>query len=130
MLSYRFDHVHVYCTDLTASERFFVHMLDARVVERRGSAESPTVALDFGGVSVLLRSRLAGEALADAGPPRFGSDHMGVRVASVPEAVAELRRRGAVISAEPRELRPGVFVAFVEGPDKVRVELLSRAEHN
>jgi hypothetical protein len=37
-----------------------------------------------------------------------------------------LRARGAVISSGPRELRPGVFVAFVQGPDQVRVELLSR----
>lgn len=125
-LRYSFDHVHVYCTDIHASERWFVDLLDARVTERRGSPAAPTVALDLGGVTVLLRPRLAGESLGPPGPARFGSDHMGLRVESVPDAVARLRARGAVISSEPRELRPGVFVAFVQGPDQVRVELLSR----
>lgn len=125
-LKYSFDHVHVYCTDILASERWFVDLLDARVTERRGSPATPTVALDLGGVSVLLRPRLPGESLGPPGPARFGSDHMGLRVADVPETVEELRARGAEISGEPRELRPGVFVAFVQGPDRVRVELLSR----
>jgi catechol 2,3-dioxygenase-like lactoylglutathione lyase family enzyme len=123
MFEYTFDHAHVYCTDVPASERFFVDVLAARVTERRGT----TVVLDFGGGSVLLRPQLAGETLGPAGSPRFGIDHLGIRVADVPAAVAELRERGGEISGPPRELRPGVFVAFVQGPDNVRVELLSRA---
>jgi catechol 2,3-dioxygenase-like lactoylglutathione lyase family enzyme len=123
MFTYTFDHTHVYCTEVEASERFFVDVLAATVSERRGT----TVVLDFGGATVLLRPRLAGEDLGPAGPARFGVDHLGVRVDDVPAAAAELQSRGGVLSGPPRELRPGVFVAFVEGPDKVRVELLSRA---
>jgi catechol 2,3-dioxygenase-like lactoylglutathione lyase family enzyme len=123
MFTYTFDHAHIYCTDVAASERFFVDVLAAKVSERRGA----TVVLDFGGTPVLLRPRLAGEDLGPAGPARFGVDHLGVRVDDVPQAAAELQSRGGVLSGPPRELRPGVFVAFVEGPDHVRVELLSRA---
>ena len=117
-----FDHVHVYCTSVEASEKFFVGVLEATVTERRGA----TVVLDLGGGSVLLRPRLTGEELGPAGSPRFGVDHIGLRVDDVPSAVALLRDRGGEVDP-PRELRPGVFVAFVRGPDNVRVELLSRA---
>jgi catechol 2,3-dioxygenase-like lactoylglutathione lyase family enzyme len=117
-----FDHVHIYCTSMDASERFFVDVLAASVVERRGT----TVVLDLGGGSVLLRPQLAGEQLGPAGTPRFGVDHIGLRVPDVPAAVEQLRARGGEVDP-PREVRPGVFVAFVRGPDNVRVELLSRA---
>jgi catechol 2,3-dioxygenase-like lactoylglutathione lyase family enzyme len=123
MFPYAFDHAHVYCTDVAASERFFVDVLAATVTERRGA----TVVLDFGGASVLLRPRLPDEDLGPPGRPRFGVDHLGIRVDDVPGAAAELERRGGRIGGPPRELRPGVFVAFVEGPDHVRIELLSRA---
>jgi catechol 2,3-dioxygenase-like lactoylglutathione lyase family enzyme len=116
-----FDHVHVYCTSVATSERFFVDVLAASVVERRGT----TVVLDLGGGSVLLRPQLAAEQLGPAGPSRFGVDHIGLRVPDVPAAAERLRARGGEVDP-PRELRPGVFVAFVHGPDRVRVELLSR----
>jgi len=42
------------------------------------------------------------------------------------EAVAELKRRGAHFALEPRTIRPGVRIAFVQAPDNVRIELLER----
>lgn len=117
-----FDHVHVYCTSVAGSERFFVDILGATVAGRRGT----TVVLDLGGGSILLRPQLANEELGPAGASRFGVDHIGLRVRDVPAAVADLKKRGGDVDL-PRELRPGVFVAFVHGPDRVRVELLSRA---
>ena len=41
-------------------------------------------------------------------------------------AVAELKRRGASFKMEPRTIRPGVKIAFIEAPDNVRIELLER----
>lgn len=117
-----FDHVHIYCTSVADSERFFVGVLGATVAERRGT----TVVLDLGGGSVLLRPQLTNEDLGPAGASRFGVDHIGLRVPDVPAAVADLQKKGGDVDP-PRELRPGVFVAFVHGPDRVRVELLSRA---
>jgi lactoylglutathione lyase len=121
-----FDHVHFYCTDIAASEEWFVNILGAEVVERRGSEQYPTVVVSLGGGKILLRKQLEGESLDASGPPRFGLDHFGLLADDVRDAVEEFRARGAVVSSEPRELRPGVFVAFVSGPDDVRVEILQR----
>ena len=41
-------------------------------------------------------------------------------------AVEELRSKGAEIVVEPHEIRPGVKIAFVRGPENVRIELLER----
>jgi lactoylglutathione lyase len=121
-----FDHVHFYCTDIEATENWFINILGAELVERRGPAEYPTVVVSVGGGKILLRKQLAGESLNAAGAPRFGLDHFGLLAEDVRETVEEYRSRGAVVSAEPRELRPGVFIAFVSGPDNIRVEILQK----
>ena len=56
----------------------------------------------------------------------MGLDHFGLRVDDMDAAVAELKRRGAHFSVEPRTIRPGVRIAFVQAPDNVRIELLER----
>ena len=53
-------------------------------------------------------------------------DHFGLRVDDMDDAVAELKRRGAQFTLEPRTIRPGVRIAFVQAPDNVRIELLER----
>ena len=40
------------------------------------------------------------------------------------ETYEELRSRGVFIEVEPWEFRPGVRIAFVRGPDDVRIELV------
>ena len=34
--------------------------------------------------------------------------------------------RGAQVIVEPKTIRPGVRIAFIQGPDDVRIELLER----
>ena len=58
--------------------------------------------------------------------PHLGLDHFGLRVDNLEEAVAELKRQGATFTTEPRTIRPGVKIAFIQCPDNVRVELLER----
>ena len=50
------------------------------------------------------------------------------RVRSVPDAVEELRGKGVRIVSEARQVPSGAWFAFVEGPDGIHTELLSRAE--
>jgi catechol 2,3-dioxygenase-like lactoylglutathione lyase family enzyme len=56
----------------------------------------------------------------------IGLDHLGLRVDDVDAATAELKRRGAKVLVEPKTIRPGVRIAFIQGPDDVRIELLER----
>ena len=41
-------------------------------------------------------------------------------------AVEELRVKGVKVLQEPRTVRPGTHVAFIEGPDHTRIEVLQR----
>ena len=123
-LDYDFNHIHVFCSDLGATERWFVEGIGAQLVERRDSRGTPASVLRLGGAQVLLRGAREGEDLAPAGQRHFGTDHFGLSVNNLEGTVEELRSRGVFIEVEPWEFRPGVWIAFVRGPDDVRIELV------
>ena len=43
-------------------------------------------------------------------------------------SVEELRRRGVTIDVEPYDFTPGSRIAYVRGPDGVRIELVQRRQ--
>jgi len=63
-------------------------------------------------------------AVGPCGVRHFGTDHFGLRVADVDATVAELRRRGVTIDVEPWDFTPTLRIAFVKGPDDIRIELV------
>ena len=127
-LAYRFDHLHVFCSDVDATERWFVEGLGATLVERRLSRGVRVSELQLGGAQILIRAAREGERLAPAGARHFGADHFGLRVVDVDATVAELCRRGVQIEVEPWDFGPTMRIAFVKGPDDVRIELVQTKE--
>ena len=106
---------------------FFETMFGATVLKRIQSDGVPRVDLDVNGLAIFIAS-VAPEEHIDSNPsdPHLGLDHFGFRVDDIDGAVEDLRSKGAEIYVEPRTIRPGVRIAFVRGPDDVRVELLQR----
>jgi catechol 2,3-dioxygenase-like lactoylglutathione lyase family enzyme len=52
-------------------------------------------------------------------------DHIGISVPNLDEAIAKLRKEGVTITDEPRSIAGGkVKFAFIEGPDKMRIEII------
>lgn len=127
-LGLTFDHVHLYCSDLAATERWFTTFLDAEILRHRTNQGAPACDLRVGGITVFLRGPREGEAFAKPGPRRFGTDHVGFRVRDLAATASELKRRGVEFDSEPHENRPGLRVAFVRGPDAIRIELLQYDE--
>jgi catechol 2,3-dioxygenase-like lactoylglutathione lyase family enzyme len=123
-LDFTFAHIHIYCTDLAATERWFAEGLGAEVVGRPESRGVPSVRLKLGGANVYLRPKRDDEDLVPAGPQSFGTNHFGVRVADVDASIAELRGRGVTIDVEPWDFSPSSRIAFIKGPDEVRIELV------
>ena len=107
--------------------QYYHKMFDAQIVESIQSDGQPRIDLDINGLTVFI-ARVPPEAIIPAAPvnPHLGLDHFGLRVDNLEEAVVELKRRGAEFAVEPRTIRPGVKIAFVRGPDDVRIELLER----
>ena len=97
-------------------------------MERRLARGVRTSELQLGGAQLLIRGAREGEQLAPAGARHFGADHFGLRVPDVDATVAELRRRGVRIEVEPWDFGPTLRIAFVKGPDDVRIELVQTKE--
>ena len=125
-VTFEFEHAHIFCTDIAATEHWICDVMGGEVVERRMSRDVPALTLSLYGLTIFVRGELPDEGLAPSGPSHFGLDHFGLRVSDVDAAVELLRARGAEIEVEPWDFMPGSRLAFVRGPDGVRCELTQR----
>jgi lactoylglutathione lyase len=125
---YKFYHIHLASLDPEATAKYYQKMFDAKVIEAVNPDGSARTILDLNGLPIFI-IRVAPEDNVPASPPGryLGLDHFGLRVDNLDETVAELKRRGAEFSMEPRTRWPGVKIAFVRAPENVRIELVERA---
>ena len=124
---YRYDHMHVRSRDVKKTAEYYRDVFDAKIVESIQSDGKPRTDLDLNGLTIFIAA-VPPEAATPPAPaqPYVGLDHFGLRVDDMDEAAAELKRRGATFTLEPRTIRPGVRIAFVQAPDNVRIEILER----
>ncbi len=126
-MKFGFDHVHLVGSDLDASERFYSEMFGAESLGRQDAGGAVNVRMRLDGVLLFIRSPRPTESPnGDGEPIRYTYDHFGVVVQDMTAAIEELRAKGVKILQEPRTARPGTHVAFVEGPDHTRIEVLQR----
>jgi len=126
-MKFGFDHVHLVGSDLDASERFYREMFGAQTVGRRDASGAVNLMMRLDGINLFIRSPRGSENVqADGSEVRYTYDHFGVVVQDLQSAIEELRGKGVTVLQEPRMVRPGTHVAFIEGPDHTRIEVLQR----
>ena len=127
MTTYRYDHIHLRSPDPLNTAQWYHRMFDARIVETPQPSGPNRIDLDINGLMVFVAGALpTGEEVQGLRDPHYGLDHFGLIVGNLEEAVAELKSRGADFAVEPRTLPSGVKIAFVRGPNDVRIELVER----
>ena len=123
----RFDHVHLVARDPMPTAQWYADMLGGRIwksVEVRGA---PQIYVAFGDAFIIVRGRRGAESIGDAAGLAWGIDHFGVRVNGDFDAFCRgLKARGVVFDMEPTDFNPITRIAFIQAPDGVAVELLSR----
>ena len=128
MVQFRLDHFHLFTDDVEKTAAWYRDIFGARVLKRMQSNGKSRIDLNFAGVTVYVAQT------PDNSPrvkrtffgPLPGLEHLGFHVDDVDRAVEELRAKGIEILLEPTDVRPDVRIAFVKGPDDVRIELLRR----
>jgi lactoylglutathione lyase len=126
MAGFKFDHIHIFSKNPEATAQWYEKMLGAQVV-RSDQQGKPRIDLKLGGASIFILD-VSGDAkcAAPVGHPHQGLDHFGLEVAGIDKVCDELKAKGAVFTREPETIRPGIRIAFIEGPEKVSIELLER----
>ena len=80
------------------------------------------------GMTFIVFGKLENEAAPIPGTinPKYGVDHFGFTVNDIGQAIDELRASGVKILEGPVAVRPGLQIAYIEGPDQIRIELSER----
>jgi len=126
-MKFGFDHVHLVGSDLDASEQFYRDKFGAETIARRDANGAVNLMMRLDGINLFIRSARPTEQVNGDGKEfRYTYDHFGVVVQDLHAAIDELRSKGVKILQEPSTVRPGTHVAFVEGPDRTRIEVLQR----
>ena len=125
-MEFRFDHVHLYTTDPEGSAKWLADMFGGKLVRSRQSDGRERVDVALGGVLVYV-SRPLPSLEGQRSGRGAGLDHFGMWVADVDAAVTELEKKGVKVISAPKELRPGVRGAFIEGPEGIVVEIAHRS---
>ncbi len=127
MVIYSYDHIHIRSREPIETARYFNKMFGAKILESVQTDGQSRVDIDINGLIVFLAQA---EASTPDGPvdPYVGLDHFGLRVDNLETAAADLKSKGAEFSMEPKDLRPGLRIAFVRAPGDVRIELLERSD--
>ncbi|HWL82133.1 MAG TPA: VOC family protein [Roseomonas sp.] len=126
MARFRSDHIHLRSPDPEAAARFYAEVLEASEVTRVKNGEALRIVMDLGGLPLFIE-QVPASTVAAPPAPFVGIEHIGLAVTGFDGIVAELKGKGVRFLAEPSSPRPGIKIAFIEGPDGVRIELLERS---
>ena len=127
MSKFRFEHIHLRSPDVEATAQFYERMFGAEIVRGAWPDGRPRVDLKLGGIDIFIMAVTPGDGVHPApSHPHQGLDHFGMLVDDIDTVVAELKAKGVKFTMEPKTIRPGVRVAFLQAPDAVSIELLDR----
>ena len=127
MPTFKFHHVHLLSRDPRATAQYYHKIFDAKITESVVDGKT-RFNLDIHGLPALLFLVPPEDKIPSSPPgPYLGLDHFGFLVDNMDEAAEELKRRGAEFYVKPRTSRPGVKIAYIRGPENVRIELLEQS---
>ena len=131
-----FHHIHLISEDPHAAARWYENILGGTITSQSEMFGAPQVAVELGGMRLLIRGGRTGEAPTATNRMRaydgfvshneWGTDHFGYNYHGDLQAFCEeIRAKGATFAADPWEFAPGHLICFVQAPDSVTIELMA-----
>jgi catechol 2,3-dioxygenase-like lactoylglutathione lyase family enzyme len=126
MIELRCDHVHLRSSDPERTAHFYVDVLGARDAGSAQARGALRRMVELGGLNIFIEA-VPEDTPAPPPAPFMGLEHVGFAVNDLDAVVAKLAQHGvALLGAGIEQVRPGVRIAFIEGPEHVRIELIER----
>ena len=122
-----FDHVHLISKDPESTAAWYVERLEGKIVNRSEIRGAPSIIVAFKGATVIIRGRRSGEEVKDKAGIEYGTDHFGLRIEGDFDGFCgDLKKSGVKFTLDPVDFGPTARIAFIEAPDGVSIELLTR----
>ena len=123
-MTYQLHHIHLLCRNLGETVKFFSEILGAKFVDWRKFQNADGATLDLNGTNIYLRLTREGEKVAaNSDQVQYGYNHIGLKVENLDRAFSELSQKGVIFTQLPKDLG-NRNVAFLKGPDNIRIELI------
>jgi lactoylglutathione lyase len=127
MTTLSFDHVHVISKQPKDTADWYAERLGGTITKSATVKDAPQIYVSFGEAFIIVRGQRPGESAKDKAYTEWGADHFGFNVQGDFDAFcAGLRAKGVKFSMEPTDINPATRIAFIDAPDGVSIELLSR----
>ncbi len=120
------DHIHFYCGDIEKTVVYFRDLLGGKELSREKRPNSVLVRMDVQGTVIALMAVPPESGQFDPGKGKRGLDHIGFKVKDLAATLVEMKEKGVRVTQELTILPSGLKMAFVEGSDGIRIELLER----
>jgi len=122
MPEYWYDHVHLISPDVAKTTEFYEKNFNAvRAYLRELPGGAKSASLNLNGSRILI-GQASGSAPVTG--TMGGLEHFGIRTDAIESAVKDLKANGVKFRGEIMEIRPGVKIVYMWGPDNVLIELL------
>lgn len=130
MPKYVYDHVHFVAADPVKSASFYIEHFGAKKVREivsTGVYDGISVELTIEGSKLIFHPPRANQTKEDSPRERLGLEHFGLLTDDIKGTIASMKAKGVKILDEPYVGISGNTIAYVEGPDRVIIELKQAA---
>lgn len=123
MPAYTLNHLHHETRDVDASVAFYKKIFGATSEPPFERGGATWVKVHVGAVAIMVTNR----PCSDNTLGRYqGLDHVGLMTDDFDATIATIQEHGANIWFGPTKLDTGMRIAFVSGPDNVKIELMEK----
>lgn len=119
MTEFTFDHVHLNSADRAKAVEFYDQVFGGKKIGDLEIGDRKLSLVGFGSTTFIIN-----DAKPKGAANGTSIDHIGFRMDNLAQAAQELKAKGVEFTMEPTEVRKGLKIAFVKGPDDVLIELL------
>ena len=126
-MGYEFNHVHLKAPDPRRTAEWYATAFDFTIVSDivRPSGDQFLVTRTPDGVTVNISGARTGEDMGDGDANvHWGLEHIGITIDDLDSELVRLTDMGAVLKEGPIDVPNGPKIAFIQGPDDTRIELL------
>jgi lactoylglutathione lyase len=120
MPKYYYDHIHLLSPEVEKTVEFYEKNFGVERVYLRETRGRQSAELRLSGSRILIGQ----SAAAPEATPVCGLEHFGIRTDDIESAVKSLKSNGVKFRNEIIQIRPGLKIAFIWGPDNVLIELM------